>query len=75
MRDSGWWLTGCFPSGQVLSMFDKAEKEYNDLIKKKKIVEEDKAKVPPSFPPCPCVRCNCCSLPRTDDDMIVAVPD
>lgn len=30
---------------QVLSMFDKAEKEYKDLLQKKKIVEEDKSKV------------------------------
>lgn len=30
---------------KVLSMFDKAVKEYNDLLKKKKIVEEDKAKI------------------------------
>lgn len=30
---------------KVLSMFDKAEKEYKDLIKKKKIVEDDKSKV------------------------------
>ena len=26
-------------------MFDKAEKEYNDLVSKKKIVEADKAKI------------------------------
>jgi structural maintenance of chromosome 2 len=26
-------------------MFDKAEKEYNDLVGKKKIVEQDKAKI------------------------------
>lgn len=31
---------------KVMAMFDKAEKEYNDLIKKKQIVEEDKSKVP-----------------------------
>jgi len=30
---------------KVLSMFDKAEKEYKDLLKKKIIVEEDKAKI------------------------------
>ena len=30
---------------KVMAMFDKAEKEYNDLIKKKQIVEQDKSKV------------------------------
>lgn len=30
---------------KVLSMFDKAEKEYNELLKKKVIVEQDKEKV------------------------------
>ena len=30
---------------KVLSMFDKAEKEYNELLKKKIIVEQDKEKV------------------------------
>ncbi|EGD75581.1 SMC2 protein [Salpingoeca rosetta] len=30
---------------KVMAMFDKAEKEYNDLIKKKQIVEQDKSKI------------------------------
>ena len=30
---------------KVLSMFDKAETKYNELLKKKGIVEQDKAKV------------------------------
>ncbi len=31
---------------QVQGMYEKAEKEYTDLLKKKKIVEGDKSKVP-----------------------------
>lgn len=34
---------------KVLSMFDKAEKEYTELLKKKTIVEQDKTKVSPRF--------------------------
>jgi structural maintenance of chromosome 2 len=30
---------------KVLSMFDKAEAKYNELLKKKAIVEADKAKI------------------------------
>ena len=30
---------------KVLSMFEKAEAKYNDLLKKKAIVEQDKEKV------------------------------
>ncbi len=30
---------------QVMSMFEKAEKEYLELLSKKKIVEQDKMKV------------------------------
>ena len=29
---------------KVMSMYDKAEKEYQELLSKKKIVEQDKAK-------------------------------
>ena len=30
---------------KVMSMYEKAEKEYQELLSKKKIVEQDKAKV------------------------------
>jgi hypothetical protein len=54
-----FWLKGGLRVAQVIQMFEKAESDYRALSEKKRIIENDKAKIHKVSATSPCHNCGC----------------